>query len=90
MSAKNNFSFKNLILLIVIFRTTEYLLPMFLELLKDENPEVRLNIISKLEVVNKGKLQIQNIAIATVILTHFSRWYRITFTIFIACNCYTC
>ena len=35
--------------------TTEHLLPMFLHLLKDEFPDVRLNIISKLETVNKGK-----------------------------------
>lgn len=28
---------------------------MFLHLLKDEFPDVRLNIISKLETVNKGK-----------------------------------
>lgn len=34
--------------------TTEHLLPLFLHLLKDEFPEVRLNIISKLETVNGG------------------------------------
>lgn len=34
--------------------TTEHLLPLFLLLLKDEFPEVRLNIISKLETVNAG------------------------------------
>lgn len=34
--------------------TIEHLLPLFLQLLKDEFPEVRLNIISKLEVVNGG------------------------------------
>jgi hypothetical protein len=28
---------------------------MFLQMLKDDFPEVRLNIISKLELVNKGK-----------------------------------
>jgi serine/threonine-protein phosphatase 2A regulatory subunit A len=28
---------------------------MFLQMLKDEFPEVRLHIISKLELVNKGK-----------------------------------
>jgi hypothetical protein len=32
--------------------TTEYLLDVFLKLLKDENAEVRLNIISKLEPVS--------------------------------------
>lgn len=35
--------------------TIEHLLPLFLQLLKDEFPEVRLNIISKLEVVNGGE-----------------------------------
>lgn len=34
--------------------TIEHLLPLFLHLLKDEFPEVRLNIISKLETVNQG------------------------------------
>ncbi|KAG2072660.1 ARM repeat-containing protein [Suillus decipiens] len=36
--------------------TIEHLLPLFLHLLKDEFPEVRLNVISKLETVNGGKL----------------------------------
>ena len=36
--------------------TIEHLLPLFLHLLKDDFPEVRLNIISKLEQVNAGKL----------------------------------
>lgn len=36
--------------------TIEHLLPLFLHLLKDEFPEVRLNIISKLEIVNNGEL----------------------------------
>jgi len=36
--------------------TIETLLPMFLQLLKDEFPEVRLNIISKLDTVNEGQL----------------------------------
>jgi len=34
--------------------TIEHLLQLFLHLLKDEFPEVRLNIISKLEQVNEG------------------------------------
>lgn len=34
--------------------TIEHLLPLFLQLLKDEFPEVRLNVISKLETVNNG------------------------------------
>lgn len=36
-------------------RTISHLLPMFLQMLKDEFPDVRLNIISKLELVNNGK-----------------------------------
>jgi serine/threonine-protein phosphatase 2A regulatory subunit A len=38
--------------------TIEHLLPLFLHLLKDEFPEVRLNVISKLETVNGGKLPV--------------------------------
>jgi len=34
--------------------TIAHLLPMFLQMLKDEFPDVRLHIISKLELVNKG------------------------------------
>lgn len=33
---------------------------MFLQMLKDEFPEVRLHIISKLELVNQGKLARDN------------------------------
>jgi serine/threonine-protein phosphatase 2A regulatory subunit A len=36
--------------------TIEHLLPLFLHLLKDDFPEVRLNIISKLETVNTGRI----------------------------------
>lgn len=36
-------------------RTITHLLPMFLQMLKDEFPDVRLNIISKLEQVNDGR-----------------------------------
>ena len=35
-------------------KTIEFLLPLFLSLLKDEASEVRLNIISKLDKVNEG------------------------------------
>lgn len=35
-------------------RTIAHLLPMFLQMLKDDFPDVRLHIISKLEQVNKG------------------------------------
>ncbi len=34
--------------------TIEHLLPLFLHLLKDDFPDVRLNIIGKLELVNSG------------------------------------
>jgi hypothetical protein len=37
-----------------LIRTIVHLLPMFLQMLKDEFPDVRLHIISKLELVNKG------------------------------------
>lgn len=38
--------------------TIEHLLPLFLHLLKDDFPDVRLNIISKLETVNNGAFQL--------------------------------
>jgi serine/threonine-protein phosphatase 2A regulatory subunit A len=34
--------------------TIEHLLPMFLQMLKDDDSKVRLNIISRLELVNAG------------------------------------
>ena len=40
-----------------ILRTIAHLLPMFLQMLKDEFPDVRLHIISKLESVNKGEMR---------------------------------
>ena len=42
---KENFSF--------LFSTLEHLLPLFLNQLKDDYPEVRLNIISNLECINE-------------------------------------
>lgn len=39
----------------VWYRTMEYLLPLFLQQLTDEFPDVRLNVISNLETINKGK-----------------------------------
>lgn len=36
--------------------TIDVLVPLYLSLLKDDFSEVRLNLISKLEVVNNGKL----------------------------------
>lgn len=41
----------------VVSRTIDHLLPMFLQMLKDEFPEVRLHIISKLELVNQGTVE---------------------------------
>lgn len=35
----------------------EYLLPLFLQQLTDEFPDVRLNVISNLETINKGKFR---------------------------------
>lgn len=43
-----------------LYRTIEYLLPLFLQLLKDDFPDVRLNIISKLENVNQGRKDLRN------------------------------
>jgi hypothetical protein len=37
------------------YSTIEHLVPLFLQLLKDDASEVRLNIISKLDGVNKGQ-----------------------------------
>jgi serine/threonine-protein phosphatase 2A regulatory subunit A len=39
---------------LICYRTINHLLPMFLNMLKDDFPDVRLNIISKLELVNNG------------------------------------
>jgi hypothetical protein len=44
-------------------RTISHLLPMFLQMLKDEFPDVRLNIISKLESVNNG-MSVHHVMIA--------------------------
>ena len=41
------------------FSTIEHLLPLFLTQLKDECPEVRLNIISNLDCVNKVRSLIE-------------------------------
>lgn len=43
--------------------TISHLLPMFLQMLKDEFPDVRLNIISKLESVNNGMYKTRSIKI---------------------------
>ena len=52
--------------------TIEHLLPLFLHLLKDDFPEVRLNIISKLETVNTGMLA--PILIRQTLITLPSHW----------------
>ena len=46
---------------LTIRRTIDHLLPMFLQMLKDEFPEVRLHIISKLELVNQGKFNAEQL-----------------------------
>lgn len=50
--------------------TIEHLLPLFLHLLKDEFPEVRLNIISKLEQVNTGEYRaiLMDLHLASIML----------------------
>lgn len=45
--------FENWIIWLMQDATIEQLLPIFLSLLKDEFPDVRLNIISKLDQVNQ-------------------------------------
>lgn len=47
--------------------TIEHLLPLFLHLLKDEFPDVRLNIISKLETVNQGMFSTADVNNATYV-----------------------
>lgn len=54
------------------FRTIAHLLPMFLQMLKDEFPDVRLHIISKLELVNKGMLPLNSSEAQLNISSH---WY---------------
>ena len=47
--------------LLTFTRTIAHLLPMFLQMLKDDFPDVRLHIISKLEQVNKGMFPVHTI-----------------------------
>lgn len=59
------------------FSTIEHLLPLFLSQLKDECPEVRLNIISNLDCVNEviGIQQLsQSLLPAIVELAEDSKW----------------
>ena len=50
---------------------------MFMQMLKDEFPDVRLHIISKLELVNKGKLNLRRPLLVSLCLCNFSDWHRI-------------
>jgi hypothetical protein len=68
-------------------RTISHLLPMFLQMLKDEFPDVRLNIISKLESVNNGTFH--PALIASWLLTPNSDWNRATFPVPPPCHCPT-
>ncbi len=52
---------------------------MFLQMLKDDFPDVRLHIISKLELVNNGESL--NLFVFRVMLSKISHWYRAPFTI---------
>lgn len=52
---------------------------MFLQMLKDDFPDVRLHIISKLELVNKGGPH--NICNSVFLLIWPSHWYRAPLTI---------
>ena len=66
-------------------RTIAHLLPMFLQMLKDEFPDVRLHIISKLELVNKGMQFLQVVFLYTA--SHiYSNRYRTTITIVTSSN----
>ena len=61
----------------IFFSTIEHLLPLFLNQLKDECPEVRLNIISNLDCVNEviGIQQLsQSLLPAIVELAEDTKW----------------
>ena len=63
--------------MIFFFSTIEHLLPLFLNQLKDECPEVRLNIISNLDCVNEviGIQQLsQSLLPAIVELAEDTKW----------------
>ena len=62
---------------VIFFSTIEHLLPLFLNQLKDECPEVRLNIISNLDCVNEviGIQQLsQSLLPAIVELAEDTKW----------------
>lgn len=79
--------------------TIEQLLPIFLSLLKDEFPDVRLNIISKLDQVNQvcGAqftialigycINLIFILFLFLFLTLAGHWNRSTLSIFITSYC---
>jgi HEAT repeat len=58
--------------------TIEHLLPMFLQMLKDDDSKVRLNIISRLELVNDGTFPLS--------ISNCSHWNRITLPSPFACH----
>ena len=49
--------------------TIDHLLPLFLQLLKDDFPDVRLNIISKLELVNNGTFAVSRSPLQNLIVS---------------------
>jgi serine/threonine-protein phosphatase 2A regulatory subunit A len=57
--------------------TIDVLVPLYLALLKDDFSEVRLNLISKLEVVNNGKLELLHTSgeakLQSLVLTDYPR-----------------
>lgn len=63
--------------------TITHLLALFLQLLKDDFPEVRLNIISKLDAVNKG-----NIVIQFIIDINHNYYILMCFAILTSCDSY--
>ena len=66
-----------LLIFSIFFSTIEHLLPLFLNQLKDECPEVRLNIISNLDCVNEviGIQQLsQSLLPAIVELAEDTKW----------------
>lgn len=76
-SKKSWFHWFSLVTWVHMFRTVEHLLPLFLVMLKDEVPEVRLNIISNLESVNSviGVKQLsQSLLPAIVELAEDGKW----------------
>lgn len=60
---------------------------MFLQMLKDDFHDVRLNIISKLEQVNSGK--IDSLTLMESVLNTNSNWNRQTLIVTFPCHCST-